>query len=179
VASFYRAGTIDYFYGATYLDYLLSIPPGVVARAFGYTRPLEEFQGPNWWFVGIAGGGIHPVAVPFMNFGIFGVFVVLALFGIFIAWVDNPDASMWRRLLYAGVIAGSFKWFWYGDMTIIRVIMGTAGLRVLYGILLHMQQALMAIRSCLVITAAATAIQKGDRLSGHLYTDETGSIVSS
>lgn len=146
LAGFYRAGTIDYLCGATYLDYLLSLPPGPIARAIGYTRPLEHFQGPNWWFVGIGSGGIHPVAVPFMNFGIFGVFFVLLLFGAFIAWADHPNGSVWRRFLYAGIIVGSFKWFWYGDMTVIRVLMGVCGLYVVYIIGLNLSRLLMMRR---------------------------------
>lgn len=153
VAHFYRSGTIDYLYGSTYVDYLLSLPPGVVSQAFAYTRPLESFQGPNWWFVGISGGGIHPVAVPFMNFGIFGVFIVLLLFGMFIVWVDQPNASMWRRFLYAGVLAGSFKWFWYGDMAIIRMIMGVALLWVVYNILLDVSRVLAMARSEMAVTS--------------------------
>ena len=123
-AYFYSMGDIEYLYGQTYLDYMLSLPPGAVSRLFNYERPLERYQGPNYWFQGIGRGGIHPVCVPFHNFGILGVLIIMGGIGMFIVWVDNPTASAWRRLLYAAVIAGAFKWFWYGDMTLFRSLMG-------------------------------------------------------
>jgi len=137
-AYFYSMGDIEYLYGQTYLDYLLSLPPGVLTQSLDYERPLERWQNPNCWFHRIGRGGIHPVIVPFHNFGVFGVLVIMAIIGIFIVWVDNPNRSTQRRFLYAGVISGSFKWFWYGDMTIIRVTMGVAMLWVFYRVLLRL-----------------------------------------
>jgi hypothetical protein len=100
LAERYQSGTIRYLYGQTYLDYLLSLPPGFLTYAIGYQRPLEATQGPNWWFMGLSGGGIHPVVVPFMNFGIAGCFIVMGIYGYFIAWCEKPSAGNWRRYLY-------------------------------------------------------------------------------
>ena len=139
-AYYYSMGDVEYLYGRTYVDYILSLPPGIVARLFDYERPLERWQGPNYWIRGIGRGGLHPVVVPFHNFGIFGVLIIMAVIGMFIVWVDNPNASTWRRYLYAGIIAGSFKWFWYGDMTLIRSIMGVALLWIVYTFLISMRR---------------------------------------
>jgi hypothetical protein len=84
---------------------------------------------------------MHPVVVPFMNFGVFGSFGVLALFGVFIVWCDNPVKSKWRRFLFGVVTASSFFWFWYGDMNIIRGIMGAVMMWMVYFLLIRVQAA--------------------------------------
>jgi len=134
-AYFYTMGDIEYLYGKTYKEYLLSLPPGFVSQLLHYERPLERWQGPNYWFRGISRGGIHPVVVPFHNFGIWGVLSIMGIIGVVIVWVDNPTMSAWRRFLFAGVTAIAFKWFWYGDMSLIRSIMGVTLLWALYVVL--------------------------------------------
>jgi hypothetical protein len=135
MAEIYRYSLQGYLNGETYLDYLRSLPPGVVTAALGLERPLERDSGPNWWFAGLSTGGMHPAVVPFMNFGIWGTFVVLALYGAVIARWDNPNQTRWRRYLFGAVIASSFKWFWYGDMNIIRGVMGAILLWMMYRVL--------------------------------------------
>jgi hypothetical protein len=124
----FRSHTAHYLYGETYADYLKSLPPGIVTRAFGIERPLESDRGPNWWFFGVSAGGIHAVVVPFRNFGMPGAFLVLMLYGWFIAWLEirNDQHAFWRRLLYGAACVGSFFWFWYGDMTMVRALMSAA-----------------------------------------------------
>jgi hypothetical protein len=131
-----RYGPMEYFYGQTYLHYVLSLPPGIVTNAVGIERPLEATRGPNWWFVGLSAGGIHPVVVPFKNFGILGVFVILCIYGFLIARFEmgNTSNAFWSRLMHGAVVTSSFLWFWYGDMNIIRGLMAAillgAGYRV-------------------------------------------------
>lgn len=127
-AAQFRNHTAHYLYGETYADYVKSLPPGIVTRALGIERPLESNRGPNWWFFGISAGGIHAVVIPFRNFGMAGAFLVLLLYGWFIAWVEirNDPRVFWARLLYGATCVGSFFWFWYGDMTMIRALMSAA-----------------------------------------------------
>jgi hypothetical protein len=135
----FRNHTAQYLYGETYLDYLKSLPPGILTRAIGIERPLEADRGPNWWFRGISAGGIHAVVIPYRNFGMAGAFLVLLAAGTFIGWVEirNDSAVFWTRLLYGATAVGSFFWFWYGDMTMIRALMSAAVVGPAYALWLH------------------------------------------
>jgi hypothetical protein len=128
----YRSGEIEYLYGRTYVDYALSLPPGVLTHLVGITRPLEGSRGPNYWFEGVSAGGIHPALVPFRNFGILGTLSLLAVWGFLIARWDNPTGTGWRRLTYGAVFVSSFNWFWYGDMNIIHGLLAAFLLRLVY-----------------------------------------------
>jgi hypothetical protein len=129
----YRFSHLTYLYGRTYVDYFLSLPPGVVARVIGYRRPMD-IQQPAEWFYDVAGGGTYVTNVPFMNFGAPGVLFILALWGLLGAiWeVRGQDARIWPRLAYATALAISFFWFWYGEMNLIRGFSGAAGIYVAY-----------------------------------------------
>ena len=134
LAAEYDSNVITYFNGQTYVDYFLSLPPGPIARAIGYVRPLETTSGPNWWYAGLSTGGMQPAIVPFKNFGIFGTFFILILIGIFISKIecDAQKETFYSRLYYGAMFVVSFKWFWYGDMNIIRCLMITSLLALLY-----------------------------------------------
>jgi hypothetical protein len=119
-------GRIEYLYGETYVQYLLSAVPGIVSRYLDLERPIEATNNPGYWFAGISSGGNHVVNVPFKNFGIFGVAGVLFAYGLFVGYWEKRGVEnrRWYRLVYAAVIASSFMWFWYADMNIIRALMG-------------------------------------------------------
>ena len=128
-------------FGRTYLDYFLSLPPGTLCRLVGYERPVERCRGPSWWYdVGM--GGVHPVVVPYRNFGIVGAFAIPALFGVFFARCEllNTTYQLWPRFLYGAVLANSLHWFWYGDMYIIRGVMAAMILIVFYRFAAQKQQ---------------------------------------
>jgi hypothetical protein len=115
---------MEYLYGRTYLDYLLSLPPGPITKLIGVERPLEGWRGPAWWFVGLAAGGIHIVLVPFKNFGAAGAFICMGLVGFIVGQVDRMNQrGFFARLLYASFITVSFFWAWYGDMYVVRTVM--------------------------------------------------------
>jgi hypothetical protein len=121
LAAEYKNQSMEYFYGSTYVDYLVSLPPGIVTQNLGIERAVEATSGPTWWYSGLSAGGIHPVVVPFKNFGAVGVFVILGIFGFLIVrWEVKQDSTFQYRLVYGAVITSSFFWFWYGDMNIIR-----------------------------------------------------------
>jgi hypothetical protein len=125
---------VEFLGGETYMQYVYSLPPGIVTNWLGVERPLESFQGPSWWYSHVSCGGIHPVCVPYKNFGLTGVFLVLALFGGFISACEqsNRAAVLSSRVWYGTVWTCSFLWFWYGDMTIIRGAMAAVILLVFY-----------------------------------------------
>lgn len=135
LAALYSSGSMDYLLGQTYVDYVLSIPPGFVTQLFDISRPIEADRGPAWWFMGITGGGVHAVVVPFRNFGVFGALVVPAMVGALVTWMDAPNRSLGRRFLYGVAIAASFKWLWYGDMALIRALMAALLVWILYRVL--------------------------------------------
>lgn len=112
-------------FGRTYLDYLLSLPPGILTQMLGMERPVEGTSGPAWEMrYGL--GGTHAMVVPFMNFKSYGVFVVLLLYGIFVAALERRvqfSASVKLQLLYASLFIISPFWFWYGEMNLVRAIM--------------------------------------------------------
>jgi hypothetical protein len=128
--------------GATYRDYILSLPPGIVAKFLGYQRPLDGDDTPNRWFE-VAGGGIHPVVVPFANFGMVGAWWILAAIGFFISSCDGyGDSRIFsNRFFYGTVLCSGMLWFWYGDMNIIRAIMSYAISVAAYKVCLNAQRA--------------------------------------
>jgi len=128
-------------FGRTYLDYFLSLPPGALSKLVGYERPVDHGRGPSWWY-GIGMGGVHPVVVPYRNFGIVGAFAIPALFGIFFARCEllNTTYQLWPRFLYGAILANSLHWFWYGDMYIIRGVMAAMILTVFYRFAAQRQQ---------------------------------------
>lgn len=126
VAWEHAAGVLEYQWGGTYLNYLLSLPPGVVTNALGFERALESWNSlalvnP----LGISSGGLHVVVAPFRNFGAPGVLGVLLLFGLGAGLLERwaMQSGFLARQLWASAICGSFLWFWYGDMPMIRAMM--------------------------------------------------------
>jgi hypothetical protein len=117
---------LNYRMGKTYVDYALSLPPGVVSRAYGYVRPEESGQGlASEDPAGVSSGGLHVVITPFKNFGALGVLGVLFIYGTLIGLAEraNGRGGQLARFLWASAFCASFIWFWYGDMPIIRAVM--------------------------------------------------------
>ena len=112
-------------WGKTYWDYFLSLPPGILTQLIGIERPIEKTHCPGREMqYGI--GGTHAMVVPFMNFKTFGVFFMLLIYGFFIGKLemkmqDINSIKIW--LLYGSFFVFAFRWFWYGEMYLIRGIM--------------------------------------------------------
>jgi hypothetical protein len=123
-AAEYSDGSIEYLYGQTYFDYVLSLPPGALTKLLGIERPLEAHRGPNYWYEDLSLGGIHPVCVPFKNFGAAGLAGILAVYGFLIGRCEIANASgrFLPRFLFGSLATTSFLWFWYGDMNVIRCL---------------------------------------------------------
>ena len=117
--------TPEYFFGKTYIDYFLSLPPAFLARAIGYERPINRFSGPGLWYRHLTNGGTHPIIVPFKNFGAVGLLVFMCGLGLLIGFINSFNASsvLSTQLIYGVFAVSGFKWFWYGDMNLIRACM--------------------------------------------------------
>jgi hypothetical protein len=122
----HRHGLLHYKLGQTYIDYLMSLPPGVISNAFGFERPLDAargivFEDP----AGLSAGGLHIVIAPFKNFGMAGALLVLFLYGWLAVKLEimNTRGTLAARLLWASTVCAGFLWFWYGDMPYVRALM--------------------------------------------------------
>lgn len=117
VAGDYVNGLLSFKFGEDYVNLLLSVPPGFIADLVGYSRPLDSGIGPAWEMrYGI--GGTHLSVVPFMNFGMTGVFLVLAFWSYFFARYEKialGKINIKNLSLLCTVVAVVPHWFWYGD----------------------------------------------------------------
>jgi hypothetical protein len=136
-----REGPHALFFGSTYLDDVLSIPPQPIVDALGWQRPISSSsdRGPAWWGLdeNLTLGGIHIVAVPLRNFGLFGVLVGMYLVGLIIRRCERwrVGRRIWQRLTYFTLMAISFYWFWYGDLYAVRALMAAGTIGMLYEML--------------------------------------------
>ncbi len=134
VAGDYLAGSLALKLGRDYLDYLLSLPPGFVADFLGYQRPIDAWHGPAWEMTyGI--GGTHAAVVPFMNFRVIGVVLVLALWGYVVAYSDRKvfvSVSVRRMAFWGTLVMVAPHWFWYGDKYFINAMLIWWGLSLIY-----------------------------------------------
>lgn len=122
VAGDYVNNIHTFRYGRDYLDIILSLPPGFIADFFNYDRPLNINRGPAYEMTyGL--GGTHSVVLPFRNFGIFGVFIIMSIWSfIFNRFEINTTKNI-------SVISLTFlsiftfvlpHWLWFGDKFLIN-----------------------------------------------------------
>lgn len=134
VAGDYINDSLALKYGQTYLDLLASTVPGFVADWIGYTRPIDALQGPAWDMrYGI--GGTHAVVVPFINFRMAGVFIIVALWSFAFAKIERHAVKRLTvsNLALLGIIAmASPHWLWYGEKSVMSALIIWLVLSVLY-----------------------------------------------
>lgn len=111
-------------WGNDYLDLFLSLPPGFVADAVGYERPITALTGPAWEMrYGL--GGTHASVVPFMNFRMAGVFFIPAFWSYFLM---RQETAAIRRItvinlcLLGTMVMASPHFLWYGEKNGINAI---------------------------------------------------------
>jgi len=110
-------GILDMKWGKTYADLVLSIPPGALADALGYERPIDGTKGPAWE-MRYGMGGTHAVVVPFMNFRMAGVFVIPAIWAYVMVLYER---SAMRQVTVKGLsffgimVMAAPHWLWYGE----------------------------------------------------------------
>jgi len=134
VAGDYVNGKLPINYGQTYLGLFASIVPGFLADWIGYVRPIDGLHGPAWQMTyGI--GGTHAVVVPFMNFGIAGVFIIIALWSFLFAKVERwaVERMTVSKLALLGIIAmAAPHWLWYGEKYVMNALIIWFILSILY-----------------------------------------------
>ncbi len=136
VAGDYLTGRLHWKYGQTYLDLLLSTPPGFIADALGYTRPIGVGAGPAFEMrYGL--GGTHASVVPFMNFGIWGALLVPAAWAYLVTRIERAvlgklNAQNLALLLTMALVAPHF--LWYGEKYAISGAIIWWGLAIAYRI---------------------------------------------
>ncbi len=121
VAGDYIHGTLPIKYGQTYLDLLGSIVPGFLADWIGYTRPIDALHGPAWQMT-YGQGGTHAVVVPFIDFRMAGVFIIVALWSFAFAKIERYSVRRFTvsNLALLGIISTVIPhWLWYGEKYII------------------------------------------------------------
>jgi hypothetical protein len=140
VAGDYFFGKMEYKLGQSYLDLFLSVPPGFIFEIFNIERPLSDTEGPSFE-MRFGQGGTHVSVVPFINFGLLGVFIILAFFGWLISNIEKKTLqkrSFSRIFLLISLISISPHWFWYGDKIALNCLIFTGILvvtrRVLIGL---------------------------------------------
>ena len=121
------AGT--YVYGKTYIQYVLSLPPGIITASLGVSRAIESNNNIATHLVetGLTSGGCHVALVMHSNFGILGVAVVSYIYSFLGSLVERKalKGSFAYIMLWLNIIAAIPIWFWYGEMTVIRAIMAS------------------------------------------------------
>jgi hypothetical protein len=112
---FYQLLPIEY--GKTYFNLIASIIPGFIADWIGYMRPIDETRGPAY-MMKFGQGGTHAVVVPFLNFRMIGIFVVVVIWSYFLSKAEvfcltRPNTP---KLAFIGsLIAIAPHWLWYGE----------------------------------------------------------------
>jgi len=134
VAGDYINGSLSLKYGQTYLDLLGSIVPGFLADWIGYARPIDALRGPAWEMT-YGMGGTHAVVVPFINFRMAGVFMVVALSSFAFSKIERYSVKRLTvsNLALLGIIAMAIPhWLWYGEKNIMNALIIWLMLSVLY-----------------------------------------------
>ncbi|MFO1422293.1 MAG: hypothetical protein U1F70_01370 [Candidatus Competibacteraceae bacterium] len=121
-------------YGKTYIDLLVSIMPGFIADWIGYIRPIDSWNGPAWEMrYGI--GGTHAVVVPFINFKIIGVFLIIFIWSFALAKIEfkaTKNPNVFNLSLLVIMTTALPHWLWYGEKNIINSLIIWLILSLLY-----------------------------------------------
>jgi hypothetical protein len=109
--------------GKDYLNFFLSIPPGFLADAVGYIRPLDLNEPSKEMRYGL--GGTHGTVVPFMNFRIVGVFIVPALWSFIMVKYEKfalIKVTVINLSLLTTIAMAAPQWLWYGEKYVFNAI---------------------------------------------------------
>lgn len=111
-------------FGEDYLNLFLSLPPGFVADAVGFKRPIDAMAGPAWEMrYGL--GGTHAAVVPFMNFRMVGVMVIPALWAYIISHLEKESLkriNVTNLALLCTLAMAAPHWLWYGEKNILNAL---------------------------------------------------------
>lgn len=113
-------------WGLTYLDYILSIVPTFVYSSFGLDSPSwSNNLAAKLVETNLTSGGVHVSLVSLSNFGIFGVYLAMCIYGSFATIIERIAIQRGSIfiLLWLGLVISVPFWFWYGEMAAIRGVM--------------------------------------------------------
>lgn len=116
-----KENTIDYYYGSSYLDYILRTPP-----QFMYPNRPEDLA---WIFVNngfTSGGGYFELAEAYLNFGLLGAFIVPFIISFvfsssFKIFVLNKY-SIFHSILLFSLLSGFMRGVLYQTFTFYKAI---------------------------------------------------------
>ena len=136
IAGDYINGVLPFDGGKTYSDLLASLIPGFLADWIGYIRPIDGLHSPAWEMT-YGEGGTHAVVVPFLNYRMAGVFIIIALWSYLFVKIERKAfyrlTVSWLALL--GMIATAAPhWLWYGEKNIMNALIIWLVLSVAYRI---------------------------------------------
>jgi hypothetical protein len=124
VAGDYINDSLPLQYGQTYVDLLASTMPGFLADWVGYARPIDAFRGPAWEMT-FGMGGTHAVVVPFINFRMAGVFVILAISSLLFSEIERyalRRVTVSNLALLGTIAMATPHWLWYGEKNIMTAL---------------------------------------------------------
>lgn len=107
---------------AYYQQLFMKIPPGFLSNLFFSSELDSTLSDPGHWYADYTTGGAYYPIVIFRSFGF--VFGTLALTLMFLVLLSASklivSSNLYLQLLYLILIIISFRWFWYGDIDLIR-----------------------------------------------------------
>ncbi|MCG3775257.1 MAG: hypothetical protein JW395_2088 [Nitrospira sp.] len=134
VAGDHVYGLLPLNLGSDYVNILLSVPPGFIADAVSYARPIDGLSGPAW-AMRYGMGGTHATVVPFMNFRMVGVLVIPAVWAYLLTRYEKRALkclTVRNLALLCAVAMASPHWLWYGEKSGINALIIWALLGVAY-----------------------------------------------
>jgi len=129
-------------WGRDYLNLFLSIPPGFIADAVGYTRPIDALAGPAWE-MRYGMGGTHAAVVPFMNFRMLGVLLIPALWAYIFTRYEKralKRLSVINLAFLCTIAMAAPHWLWYGEKSGFNALIIWLLLSVLYRVSLSISR---------------------------------------
>ena len=136
VAGDHIYGLLPLKLGSDYLNLLLSIPPGFITDFVGYNRPIDAMSGPAWE-MRYGMGGTHALVLPFMNFRMFGIFLIPFFWSFIIVKFESfaiSKVNVASLSLLNVLVMAAPHWLWYGEKNLINAIMLWAILTFFYKI---------------------------------------------
>ena len=137
VAGDHVLGISNYNYGIDYLNILASVPPGFIADALDYVRPLGLGRGPaHEMRYGL--GGTHITVLPFRSFGLIGIFFCISTLSLLCLRIEKKVSKKFSvyvlslQVLYIAILP---HFFWYGEKYFINFCIITGLVATVYAIL--------------------------------------------
>ena len=108
-----REGLTEFWYGKSYLDFILRIPPEIIYP----DRPQSLASLINYWFGDNHGGGFNEMGETYLNFGIYGSLIIPGIISYIIgssykSHLFNPN-NLKSSLIFTAIIAVYIRFLLY------------------------------------------------------------------